>query len=431
MSGSQNVYEGVLFEGKEGDLTTSKQGLSFQDYEDEKVTRFKWSLVQKHVTTKAGAPKAMIRISMVKQQKSKTVTFQMPDYIQLEALRDDIDAHTQKNPTPVPAPAAAPVPVPTPVPTTEVDDKTKQASSDDVEEANTNDADTPEIQQENLKNTTQGSTVPAVGQNMALVPVTTGFAKSAEPMEVVHSQDELQEQALVEKKPSVVASAVSTESRANGDIYGTSKYLAPMENPQFITEAEFEDFAPCACICYKCFIHDKIRKRTFVRAYENRIESNVPYNPFCCLGDERCMVDNVRVYYFDKAPHRVGMCCFFIPCVCCGPPVIFAKVPKACCALIDMRPCLGEQILHSNCDCFGMRLCLCCGPQCYQCCALPLFNTPFKNGDAFLAKWKGALDNYQDRNGLPKDQRAKFFRVEDRCCDTDSGTPIEAITMER
>ena len=216
----------------------------------------------------------------------------------------------------------------------------------------------------------------------------------------------------------------------NGDVYGTSKYFSPFGNQAtLIGEAEFEEFAPKYCVCYKFCVNDKERKQTYVRAYENRIEASFPYNPWCCIGDERCMVDYTVVHYFDKPPHRVGMVGYIIPCICCGKPVIYNKIPKACCSLLDMRPCFGEQIMVAPCDCFGLRTCICLGPQCYQSWSCPVFGImPFKRGDVFLSKWKAALTVYQDNHNIPHEQRAVFYKVEDQCCDQDSGRPIAADT---
>ena len=411
---SQKVYEGVLFSGKEGDLTIASPGIAFQSYEDGPPTRFKWGSIQKQMITKPSAPKAMLKLKIVKQGQTKTITFQLRDHGELEALRDDVEARLPKEPSPAPEPQT----------TTTTRVKEKASDSDTITKPEDN---VSEENKKDLKQSTKVSSVAAVGQETTLIPVATGLAEPILPVEV----EQVQEQPIT-KNSTVIASATSTDANVDGSIYGTSKYLTPARNARLVAEADFEDFAPCSCILYKCFVHDKIRKRTYVRAYENRIEANVPYNPCCCWGDERCMVDSTRVFYFDKPPNRVGMvCCGIVPCICCGPPVVYTKVPKWCCALVDMRPCLGEQVLHAMCDCYGFRCCLCCGPQCYQFWSVPLFLLPFKRGEDFLAHWKGALKEYQDKHGIAEDQRAKFFKVEDRFCDTDSGQHIEAIFMER
>ena len=57
--------------------------------------------------------------------------------------------------------------------------------------------------------------------------------------------------------------------------------------------------------------------------------------------------------------------------------------------------------------------------------------TGLKNGDVFLAKWKGALLAYAERTGLPEAQVAVFHRVTDRFMNCDKLEHIEAATMER
>lgn len=216
----------------------------------------------------------------------------------------------------------------------------------------------------------------------------------------------------------------------NNGLYGTSKYMFPVENAKFVAEAELYDFAPTPCVCCGWTINDKVRKRTYFRVYENRVEYNWPIAPFCCLTKERCIRDSTAIMYFDKQPSRSGMCCGFIPATCCGPPVLYNKVPKIC-GVIDLRPCYGETIYAAPCDCLGLKSCCgCCGAPCYQSCACPMV-MPVKNGEAFLAKWKGALDAYWEKNGLDRSQMARFTRVADGFCNFDNQQEIEAVRMER
>ncbi len=221
-----------------------------------------------------------------------------------------------------------------------------------------------------------------------------------------------------------------------GQLYGTSKYLGPAEGARLVAEAELEEFAPCYCVCFSCCVPDKARKRTYIRAYEDRLETNWPIFPCLCCTNERCMTDNTRVFFFDKQPSRVGMFCHCIPCLCCGPPVVFNHIPRCCCALIDCRPCFGEDVRHAPCNCGGLRCCLFCGTPCYYYWSSPLF-WPLKHGEVFLSKWKGALDAYQRRNGLDKSERTRFTRVAMRPCDCDAVQkvvatpwPPKAATME-
>ena len=47
---------------------------------------------------------------------------------------------------------------------------------------------------------------------------------------------------------------------------------------------------------------------------------------FGIAGDDKCVMDNITVIYFDRSPIRAGMCCYCCPLTCCGPPVIYSKV---------------------------------------------------------------------------------------------------------
>jgi hypothetical protein len=233
----------------------------------------------------------------------------------------------------------------------------------------------------------------------------------------------------------VVPVIESTTTNMNGAVYGTSKYLAPQQGAQLIAEAEFPEFSPSDCVCCECLLNDRTRKRTYVRVYDNRVKSNTALAPFCCCTNERCMEDSTRVYFFDNPPHRVGMLFHFIPCVCCGPPVIFIHVPKCCCNLIDLRPCFGESVMYAPANCFGVRKWIFCGSPLYETCATPLFPSenqwctcpiPMKNSEVFLAKWKWALMRYRDTRVIEDLQRAIFTRVKERPCGVDSVKEIEA-----
>ena len=75
----------------------------------------------------------------------------------------------------------------------------------------------------------------------------------------------------------------SDELNGHGNLYGTSKYQQPLGGGALVAEAEFKNFAPAATVCGGMCVHDKTRKRTYARVYENRIEYNWPSSPFCCL----------------------------------------------------------------------------------------------------------------------------------------------------
>lgn len=191
--------------------------------------------------------------------------------------------------------------------------------------------------------------------------------------------------------------------------FGTGKGIASPD--QLITEVEFEDFAPTRCVCLGCLYPDVARARMYVRIYENRTESNVPIAPFCCLTImDECVFDMVRVTYFDRLPTRAAMCCFCIPCTCCGPPVIFSHTPKF--FSMDMTSLCGTDIKIAPCSCFDLKCCLCCGNPCYVNCSIPYF-VATKNTDALMSKWQTATHEYMQRVGLPEDQMALFCSVED------------------
>jgi hypothetical protein len=211
----------------------------------------------------------------------------------------------------------------------------------------------------------------------------------------------------------------------NGQLYGTSPYLGPPEGERLVAEAELEQFAPCPFVCCQCLVPDKARGRTYIRSYENRIETNWPVFPCCCCSKERCMADDTRVFFYDKPPNRAGMWSWCIPCICCGPPVLFNHIPRCCCGIIDCRPCCGETIRCAPCNLGNLRCCIFCGTPCYYYCSCPLF-WPVKNGEVFLSKWRGALEAYGDSHNLRRIERARFKRVADRCCDCDAVETIQA-----
>ncbi len=232
------------------------------------------------------------------------------------------------------------------------------------------------------------------------------------------------------KGGNVISASDDLSQSLNGDIYGTSKYLKPREHSTLVAEAKLKDFAPCACVCCGCLVNDAVRSRTYVRAYENRLEISWPFFPCLCCTKERCIVDNIQVMYYDKVPSRSGMYCFFIPCTICGPPVLYTKVPKLC-GCIDLRPCCGETINYHPANYYGLRCCLCVGTPCYESCSQPLVFALEKGSTEFLAKYKGALLAYVDSlNGsIAHNQVAVFTKVVDKFCDCDSAKEIDAIPI--
>lgn len=393
------VYGRVTFQKRQGDLTLGKPGISFSVTDDGAAphftARFRWNSIQKYVVNKS---KPMIKVKILgKDGDEQGLLFTMDNRDELEALTDDLEARLappEERVSVVAAPA---------VPEEEVEDSPPYMNTYSMEK-----------------------------RTLALVPMPPQIKIEEE----VAVAEPIQQRAMVRGRDGDDMTICTTTTVAyddavntNGDIHGTSRYLSPTTGAQLIAEAEFTDFAPNPCVCLGCCVPDEQRKRTYVRVFENRVEANIPRNPWCC-PDERCVVDSTRILFFDKAPNRIGMYCNLIPCVCCGPPVIYSKVPKMCCGLIDLRPCYGESIMHAGCDCFHLRCCLCCGPFCFQSWACPLFGS-IKNGPEFLAKWKGALAAYQEKHSIDETQRAIFYHVEDGCCATDSCKPIEAARMER
>ncbi|CAB9505667.1 expressed unknown protein [Seminavis robusta] len=430
------VYGRVVFQQRTGDLTLGKSGLSFTSTDDQDddgisrpplVHRVRWNSIHKHFANKT---KPLIKIKTVeKLGQAQDLLFKLSNRDELEAFKEDlvkrlappIERHSLI--VAMAAPVEEEEESESPYMETYVMTKSVDRSSKEPELAVVPFPPTVEIEEEE---DVDDEKKPMLSTNAPVVPV-------PETALIVKRQQQRPPKNMATDMTICTTTTAGYDDTVNmnGGIYGTSRYLSPAAGPQLIAEAEFEEFAPCSCVCYKFCVNDKLRKRTYVRVYENRVESNIPFNPWCCLSDERCIVDAPRILFFDKAPNRVGMYCSLIPCVCCGPPVIYNKVPKACCGLVDMRPCYGEQIVHSQCDCFQLRSCLCCGPFCYQCFACPLFFVPIKNGENFLANWKGALNEFQDRHDIDETQRATFVHVEDKCCNTDSGRPIQAIQMER
>merc|ERR1712028_143924 len=77
------------------------------------------------------------------------------------------------------------------------------------------------------------------------------------------------------------------------------------------------------------------------------------------------------------------MCCICIPCTCCGPPVIYSKTPKFCCA------------------------------PCYQCIAQPVI-PGVNDAKIFMSHMKAASDAYYLKHPeIPVSERAIFEEVTD------------------
>merc|ERR1712070_158173 len=123
--------------------------------------------------------------------------------------------------------------------------------------------------------------------------------------------------------------------------------------------AEFYDFAPAPCSCCSCCVSQMQRDRQYAILTDNRFEANLPLALCCCCTcNEHCVFDRVTVIYYDKVPHRSGLCCFCCPFTCCGPPVIYVTNSKCCCDLIDCTDNCGWQLAAAPCSCFDLKVSL-------------------------------------------------------------------------
>ena len=215
-----------------------------------------------------------------------------------------------------------------------------------------------------------------------------------------------------------------------GSIYGRSIFQSPNSYNRLVAEANHRDFAPCPCICFQCCVGDQQRARTYVRVYENRLETNYPYAPWCCFTPEYCIVDHVMTYYFDKGPSQTycGRVTASLDCFapCCGPPVVFLKVPRCCCACIDCRPCCGETLYAAPCTCCNLRVYCCCGKPCYEDCACPIA-LPLQDGTEFIQQYQGAVEEYEKTRASHLQRKVVFRRSADRACDCDFSHPVSTI----
>jgi hypothetical protein len=201
--------------------------------------------------------------------------------------------------------------------------------------------------------------------------------------------------------------------------YGSSNtmFLQDPASHELKGQAEFQPFAPAPCVCCGCLVPDTLRERTFWNIYGNRSEGNVPIAPFGCCTSEICLIDRIGVGYFDKPPHRTGPApppCCCIPFTCCGPPVMFAHKPKMCC--LDLSSCFGETIKYAPCNCLGLKEYCCCGNPCYVKFSMPLM-MGLKNSEAFLAKYKAAIEAYKAKSGIVENEMLIFEVVSDNVAD--------------
>jgi len=206
--------------------------------------------------------------------------------------------------------------------------------------------------------------------------------------------------------------------------HGDSEYI--QGGVTLIAEAEFYNFAPAPCSWLICCNSKYQQGRTYFRVWDNRFESNYPFAPFMCLTcSEVCVTDIVTTSYFDRQPHRSGMCCFCIPCTCCGPPVLFNSHPKCC--FVDCSDCCGQSIMAAPHICCGLKQYCICGKPCYFSAALPLVQG-IKNGDVFLQQFKAAVDTYAMKHRLPVEQMAIFTVVNDDAMSLTGGREAKVLS---
>eukprot|EP00929_Paragymnodinium_shiwhaense_P004355 TRINITY_DN105264_c0_g1_i1.p1 TRINITY_DN105264_c0_g1~~TRINITY_DN105264_c0_g1_i1.p1 ORF type:complete len:220 (-),score=43.66 TRINITY_DN105264_c0_g1_i1:85-744(-) len=205
--------------------------------------------------------------------------------------------------------------------------------------------------------------------------------------------------------------AAAAPVMVDGMTHGSSPLI--MSEDKLYGMMEWQDFAPSPCVCCGCTIPQSQKDRTYLKVFDNRIEFNFPMAPFGCLTcDEKCITDRTGLIFHDRSPSRIGMCCYVIPCTCCGPPVLFASQPKMCCGMIDLTSCYGEALMAAPSSYFGLKVCVCCGGPCYTCCAYPLAGST-KNTEQFLLTWKSSLLEYWRKNNLEPSEMAIFEVVSD------------------
>ena len=95
-----------------------------------------------------------------------------------------------------------------------------------------------------------------------------------------------------------------------------------LTSKKIVVEAEFAFSShPFYCNCCPflsppmCCQRDYIKKRTYFRIYENRLEYNQPYSTCCCIPElflpHHCIRDHIVTEYFDMglSRSRARCCC--------------------------------------------------------------------------------------------------------------------------
>eukprot|EP01052_Picozoa_sp_SAG31_P003683 SAG31_NODE_145_length_22612_cov_5.938169_2_plen_158_part_00 len=119
----------------------------------------------------------------------------------------------------------------------------------------------------------------------------------------------------------------------------------------------------------------------------------------CCTCSENCVNDDIKTIYFDRQPMRTGTCCYFIPTVCCGAPIIYSKEPRCCCGLISLSSCCGTDIKSAPCTCFHLKSCICIGTPCYESYSSILIPGLTNDGaKRFTTSFQKAMNEYQEKH---------------------------------
>ena len=194
----------------------------------------------------------------------------------------------------------------------------------------------------------------------------------------------------------------------------TSKKVLAEAEFVFDTHPFYCHSCPCCCSGPPAFCQtDRIKKRTYFRIFENRLEYNEPYSTCCCLPEAilapHCIKDRIVTEYFDMGLSRnQDRCCLGCCSLggCCGPPLIYNFKPHCgyLCCNVDYSPYYGEGIRyhpHScrECTCLGFPCAesrnACSSPLPWPGCSRPLLLRGLKNSTDFLKRWKAALDLYK------------------------------------
>jgi hypothetical protein len=219
--------------------------------------------------------------------------------------------------------------------------------------------------------------------------------------------------------------------------------VTQLTSKKIVVEAEFAfDAHPFYCNCCpflsppKCCQRDYIKKRTYFRIYENRLEYNQPYSLCCCIPElflpHHCIRDNIVTEYFDMGLSRSrARCCCHICSLgsCCGGPRIYNFKPRCgyLCLAMDCSSCYGEALRYHSHSC---RLCDCFGFSCVEsrhCCSLsPFLLKGLSNSGELLEKWRDALEIYKLQHPETPEYQWTTFNVTN--FDGERDTDLKAVS---